>query len=87
MVNKQQSIATKQEYGQMMRTIELNYEQVDSIVKEELLEAYKENLKETYSDEILDALEIVLQYYMSPSEYFEWFPNRGRNDGESEETL
>jgi predicted RNase H-like nuclease len=71
----------------MNKTIELVTEQIDSIVKEDLLEAYRHNVEDPYSDEILDALEIVLQYYMKPSEYFEWFPNRGRNDGKSKEEV
>ena len=64
----------------MTYTVNLDSYQISDIVAESLKEAYNENLIEEYSPEILDGLEVVLQYYMKPSEYAEWFENRGRNE-------
>jgi hypothetical protein len=65
----------------MKKMIELTGDQIDSIIVEDLQEEYKSNLEDPASSEILDALEVVLAYYMKPSEYSVWFVNRGRNDG------
>ena len=65
----------------MKKMIELHVEQIDQIVVEELQESYKTNLEDPISPEILDALEVVLAYYMNPSEYTVWFTNRGRDEG------
>jgi hypothetical protein len=64
--------------------IELHVEQIDQIVVEELQESYKTNLEDPISTYILDALEVVLAYYMNPSEYAVWFTNRGRDDRQYE---
>lgn len=69
----------------MNKTIELNTEQIDDIIVEDLKEAYKTNLEEPAFPEILDALEVVLAYYMKPSEYTRWFLYRGRDEREFEE--
>jgi len=65
---------------QMSRTIQLQHEQVDMLLKEELIAAYKDNLDDPFSPEILDAIEVLLGYYMKPSDYTEWFQNRGRDE-------
>jgi hypothetical protein len=67
--------------------IELNGDQVDQIIIEDLQKEYKSNLEDPAFPEILDAFEVMLSYYMSPSEYDEWFQNRGRDDRESKETM
>jgi hypothetical protein len=64
----------------MTYTVNLDSYQISDIVAESLKEAYNENLIDEYSPEILGALEVVLQYYMKPSEYNEWFENRVRNE-------
>jgi hypothetical protein len=64
----------------MKKMIELHVEQIDQIVVEELQESYKTNLEDPISPEILDALEVVLAYYMNHSEYTVWFTNRGRDE-------
>ena len=64
----------------MKKMIELHVEQIDQIVVEELQELYKTNLEDPISPEILDALEVVLAYYMNHSEYTVWFTNRGRDE-------
>lgn len=71
----------------MKKMIELNVEQIDQIVVEELQESYKTNLEEPAFPEILDALEVVLAYYMKPSEYTRWFLKRGRDEREFEEEV
>lgn len=65
----------------MKKMIELTGDQIDSIIVEDLQEVYKDNLEDPAFPEILDALEVVLAYYMKPSEYSVWFTNRGRDDG------
>jgi hypothetical protein len=64
----------------MKKTFELNTEQIDDIIVEDLQEVYKSNLEDPAFPEILDALEVVLAYYMIPSEYSVWFVNRGRDE-------
>ena len=64
----------------MKKMIELTGDQIDDIIVEDLQEVYKSNLEDPAFPEILDALEVVLAYYMKPSEYSVWFVNRGRDD-------
>jgi hypothetical protein len=60
--------------------IELNGDQIDSIIVEDLQEVYKDNLQDPALPGILDALEVVLSYYMKPSDYTEWFQIRRRDE-------
>ena len=71
----------------MKKTFEFNTEQIDDIIVEDLKEAYKTNLEDPAFPEILDALEVVLSYYMKPSEYTEWFRQRGRDEREFEKEV
>lgn len=64
----------------MNKMIELTGDQIDDIIVEDLQEVYKSNLEDPAFPNILDALEVVLSYYMKPSEYTEWFESRGRDD-------
>ena len=66
----------------MNKTIELTGDQIDSIIVEDLQEVYKDNLQDPAFPNILDALEVVLSYYMKPSEYTEWFESRERDEKE-----
>jgi hypothetical protein len=58
----------------------MRFEEVQSLVRKDLMETYNENLEDPYSPEILDALEVVIQYYTKPSEYAEWYRHRRRDD-------
>ena len=63
----------------MKHTIELSVEDINQIVVSDLQDAFKWNLdNEEAQRELMDAIEVLLSYYMSPSEYGEWFVTRGR---------
>lgn len=55
------------------KTIDLSWDQLEQIVVGELQEAYRNNLNSNFYDEKLDdAIKVLLNYYMAPSEYQEW---------------
>ena len=60
----------------MKHTIELSGEDINKIIIEDLKDAYNYNLDNGAEEELKNGIEVVLQYYMKPSEYAEWF--RGR---------
>ena len=62
----------------MKYTIELAGEDINRIIVEDLQDAFKWNLDSEEENELLNAIEVMLQYYMKPSEYSEWFKTRGR---------
>ena len=64
----------------MKYTIELAGEDINRIIVEDLQDAFKWNIDSEGENELLNAIEIMLQYYMKPSEYSEWFKIRGRDE-------
>ena len=62
----------------MKYTIELSGEDINRIIVDDLQDAFKWNLDSEEENELLNAIEVMLQYYMKPSEYSEWFKIRGR---------
>ena len=62
----------------MKYTIELSGEDINRIIVDDLQDAFKWNLNSEEENELLNAIEVMLQYYMKPSEYSEWFKIRGR---------
>jgi hypothetical protein len=62
----------------MKYTIELSGEDINQIIVDDLQDAFKWNLNSEEENELLNAIEVMLQYYMKPSEYSEWFKTRGR---------
>jgi hypothetical protein len=64
----------------MKYTIELSGEDINRIIVEDLQDAFKWNLDSEEENELLNAIEVMLQYYMKPSEYSEWFKIRGRDE-------
>jgi hypothetical protein len=62
----------------MKYTIEVSRQDLDQIMVKDLQDAFRYNLDSEDKEELLDAIEVVLSYYMSPSEYKEWFKTRGR---------
>ena len=63
----------------MKHTIELSIEDINKIVVSDLKDAFNWNLDNQESErELMDAIEVVLQYYMKPSDYSDWFTTRGR---------
>jgi len=55
----------------------LTYEQIDLIVVTELKDAYKINAECTYQDrELLDAIELLLGYFMPVRDFNEWSQNQ-----------
>ena len=62
----------------MKYTIELSGEDINRIIVDDLKDAFKWNLNSEEENELLNAIEVMLQYYMKPSEYSEWFKTRGR---------
>jgi hypothetical protein len=63
----------------MKHTIELSIEDINQIVVCDLKDAFSWNLDNQEAEtELMNAIEVVLQYYMNPSEYTEWFQARGR---------
>jgi hypothetical protein len=62
----------------MKYTIDISPEDHSEIVAKSLKETYKWTLEHAYDEELLNGLEVVLQYYMKPGEYSDWFKIRGR---------
>lgn len=63
----------------MKHTIELSIDDLNRIVVSDLKDAFSWNLDNQEAEtELLNAIEVLLQYYMSPSEYSEWFQTRSR---------
>lgn len=63
----------------MKHTIELSIEDINKIVVEDLKDAFTWNLDNEESEkELMDAIEVLLKYYMKPTEYSAWFTTRGR---------
>ena len=63
----------------MKHTIELSIDDLNRIVVSDLKDAFSWNLDNQEAEtELMNAIEVVLQYYMNPSEYTEWFQARGR---------
>ncbi len=62
----------------MKYTIEVSRQDLDQIMVKDLQDAFRYNLDSEDKEELLDAIEVVLSYYMSSSEYKEWFKTRGR---------
>ena len=62
----------------MKYTINLFREDINGIIVEDLQNAFKYNLKDESQNELLNAIEVLLAYYMKPSEYSAWFVSRGR---------
>jgi hypothetical protein len=62
----------------MKYTIEISGEDLNRIVVDELQDAFKWNLDDESQNELLNAIEVLLAYYMKPSEYSAWFVSRGR---------
>ena len=63
----------------MKYTIEVSRQDLDQIMVRDLQDAFQWNLdSDEDKQELLDAIEVVLSYYMSPSEFSAWFVTRGR---------
>ena len=62
----------------MKYTIELSSEDLSQIIVNDLKHNYKWHLDSEGDQELLDAIEVLLAYYMKPSDYNEWFKIRGR---------
>ena len=63
----------------MKHTIELSIDDLNRIVVSDLKDAFSWNLDNQEAEtELLNAIEVLLQYYMNPSEYTEWFQTRSR---------
>jgi hypothetical protein len=62
----------------MKHTIEISSEDLSQIISNDLKHNYKWHLDSKEDYELLDAIEVMLQYYMKPSDYNEWFKTRGR---------
>ena len=62
----------------MKYTIDISPEDHSEMVAISLKESYKWTLEHAYEEELLNGFEVVLQYYMKPSDYKEWFQIRGR---------
>ena len=63
----------------MKHTIELSIEDINKIVVSDLKDAFNWHLDSEESEyELMNAIEVILSYYMKPSDYSEWFQTRGR---------
>ena len=63
----------------MKYTIEIPTDDLNRIIVNDLKYVFRWKLDEEEDDcELLNAIEVLLAYYMSPSEYSEWFQTRGR---------
>ena len=63
----------------MKHTIELSIDDINKIVVEDLKDAFKWNLgNKEAEEELMNAIEVVLTYYMNSSDYSAWFVSRGR---------
>lgn len=60
----------------MKRMIEVNVDQVTDLIVNDLKEAYELNTN-TNEDELLNALDVVLRYYMTPNQIDEWNKSKG----------
>ena len=70
----------------MKHSFEMTWDQVDAIVIEELQEAYRMNSLVNYDEggvdlgpdeQLLEALKLVLQYFMPSAEYEVWEKHNG----------
>ena len=63
----------------MKHTIELSIDDINQIVVSDLKDAFNWHLDNEESEyELMNAIEVILSYYMKPSDYSEWFITRGR---------
>ena len=63
----------------MKHTIELSIDDINQIVVSDLQDAFNWHLDSEESEhELMNAIEVILSYYMKPSDYSEWFQTRGR---------
>jgi hypothetical protein len=63
----------------MKHTIELSIEDINQIVVSDLKDAFNWHLdNEEAEHQLMNAIEVVLSYYMKSSDYNEWFKTRGR---------
>ena len=63
----------------MKHTIELSIDDINKIVVSDLKDAFNWHLDSEESEhELMNAIEVILSYYMKPSDYSEWFRTRGR---------
>jgi hypothetical protein len=63
----------------MKHTIELSIEDINQIVVSDLQDAFNWHLDSEESEhELMNAIEVILSYYMKASDYSEWFKTRGR---------
>ncbi len=63
----------------MKHTIELSIEDINQIVVSDLKDAFNWHLDDEESkNELMNAIEVLLSYYMTPSDYSAWFVSRGR---------
>lgn len=63
----------------MKYTIEIAVEDLNQIIVSDLKDTFSWNLDNQEAEtELMNAIEVVLQYYMKPSDYREWFKTRGR---------
>jgi len=63
----------------MKHTIELSIEDINQIVVSDLKDAFNWHLDDEESKhELMNAIEVLLSYYMTPSDYSAWFVSRGR---------
>ena len=60
-------------YTETKRFIPLTYDQIDSIIIDELKETYKINSDSAFrDDELLTSIELILKYYMTIQDFEEW---------------
>ena len=63
----------------MKHTIELSIDDINQIVVSDLKDAFNWHHDSEESEyELMNAIEVILSYYMKPSDYSEWFQTRGR---------
>ena len=63
----------------MKHTIELSIDDINQIVVSDLKDAFNWHLDSEESEhELMNAIEVILSYYMKPSDYSAWFVARGR---------
>ncbi len=63
----------------MKYTIEIPTDDVNRIIVNDLKYVFRWKLDDEEDDcELLNAIEVVLAYYMESNEYKEWFETRGR---------
>jgi len=65
----------------MKHTIELSIEDINRMVVEDLQNTFKWHLDDEEAQrELMDAIEVLLSYYMKSSDYSAWFVSRGRDE-------